>query len=188
MSPRVGLDLTTILQAAIAIADTEGMEAITLATLARKLNVRPPSLYNHIDGLNGLRDKLAIYGLGQLYNQMADAAIGKSGDEAVREIGKAYIKFARLHPGLYEATLQAPTKENSEVQEAGGQIVELTIRVLKGYGLDDESSIHAVRGLRSILHGFASLEQKGGFGLPLDLDKSLQLLIDTFLAGIHAMK
>ncbi|WP_347439457.1 TetR-like C-terminal domain-containing protein [Fodinisporobacter ferrooxydans] len=42
--------------------------------------------------------------------------------------------------------------------------------------------------MRSMLHGFASLEQRGGFNLRLDVDRSLHLLIDAFLAGIHTMK
>lgn len=187
MSPRVGLDVTTIMNTAIEIANKEGLEAVTLATLAKNLNIKTPSLYNHIDGLAGLREQIALYGLEQLYQQMADAAIGKSGDDAVREIGMAYISFARNHPGLYEATLKA-SDSDVDLQKAGGRIVELTSRILTAYNLEDEAVIHAVRGLRSILHGFASLEQKGGFGMPLDLDKSLQLLIDTFLAGIETMK
>ena len=43
-----------------------------------------------------------------------------------------------------------------------------------------------IRGFRSILHGFASIESSGGFGLPLDLDVSFKMLVDTFLAGVHA--
>jgi hypothetical protein len=60
--------------------------------------------------------------------------------------------------------------------------------VLSVYGLKDDAALYAVRGLRSVLHGFASLEQRGGFGLPLSLAESLRLLIKTFIAGIHVMK
>ncbi|PLR76302.1 TetR family transcriptional regulator [Bacillus sp. V3-13] len=188
MSPRIGLDLQIILQAATQIADTEGIEAVTLASLAKKLKIRPPSLYNHVDGLHGLRKKLAIYGLEQLYNRLVREAIGRSGDDAVRALGKEYVAFARSHPGLYEATLLAPDPRDPEVQQAGSKIVDLAVRLMNAYGLEDEAAIHAVRGLRSILHGFASLEQRGGFGIPLDLDVSLRLLIDTFISGIHSMK
>ncbi|MDE3838948.1 TetR family transcriptional regulator [Bacillus methanolicus] len=188
MSPRTGLDMPTILQNAAEIADQEGIEAVTLASLAKKLNIRPPSLYNHFDGLTGLRKHLAIYGLERLYEKLSYAAIGRSGDEAVYQLGITYVDFARTHPGLYEATLLAPDPADLEVQKAGQKIVDLATRVLSVYGLKDDAAIHAVRGLRSILHGFASLEQRGGFGLPISLDKSLSLLIQAFLAGIHVMK
>ena len=188
MSPRIGLDQSSLIQAATEIADAQGMEAVTLATLAKKLKIRPPSLYNHIEGLSGLRKKLAIHGLEQLNSHLSRAAIGRSGDEAVRSLSKAYVEFARRHPGLYEATLYAPDPKDADVHLVSKEIVDLVVQVLSYYSLEEETTLHVVRGLRSILHGFAALEQKGGFGLPLDLDVSLQLIIDTYLAGIHQLK
>ncbi|KKI90565.1 TetR family transcriptional regulator [Bacillus sp. SA1-12] len=189
MSPRAGLDLNTILSAASEIVDTEGVDSLTLATLAKKLKIRPPSLYNHVEGLQGLQKALAHYGLEELYERMSQAAIGRSKDEAVHAISQAYISFARAHPGLYEATLWANADvNNTEFNSISTKIVDLVVRVLHAYELGDEESIHASRGLRSILHGFASLEQKNAFGIPLDIDISINLIIDTFIAGIHKMK
>lgn len=189
MAPKAGIDLNTILTAATEIVDTDGVHSLTLATLAKKLKIRPPSLYNHVDGLQGLQGALAIYGLEELYTHLSQAAIGRSKDEAIHAISKAYMSFARTHPGLYEATLWANADlNNPEFNRISSKIVDLVVRVLHAYDLDDEESIHASRGLRSILHGFASLEQKNGFGIPIDLDVSISLIIDTFLAGIHKMK
>jgi AcrR family transcriptional regulator len=188
MSPRIGLDLHTILQAATEIADTHGIDGVTLASVAKKLGIRSPSLYNHVDGLHGLRKQLAIHGLEQLHSILTRAVIGRSGDDAVRMLGEAYVGFVRTHPGLYEATLRAPDSRDPDVQRAERKILDLSLRVLHVFGLEDETALHTVRGLRSICHGFASLEQRGGFELPLDLDVSFRLLIDTFLAGIHTMK
>jgi hypothetical protein len=39
-----------------------------------------------------------------------------------------------------------------------------------------------------VVHGFVSLEQKGGFGLSVDRDESFRLLIDTYLVGLHSKK
>lgn len=188
MSPRVGLNPAAIQEAAAYIADTQGFEAVTLASLAQQLKVRPPSLYNHVDGLQGIRQLLTIHGLEQLEYAMTRAAIGRAGDEAVRAIGKAYVAFVRNHPGLYEATLHAPDPHQDEVQRVSKDIVELVVQVLQAYELSGNAAIHAARGLRSLLHGFASLEQKGGFGIPLDLDVSLDMLINAFIAGIHTIK
>lgn len=188
MSPRVGLDLSTILQAATEIADREGYDAVTLATLAKKLAIRPPSLYNHVDGLNGLRKMMAIHGLLKLHSCMTDQVIGLSGNNAVHALGEAYVGFVKIHPGLYKATFRAPDPHDTEIQQAGSKIVDLAIRVLSAYGLEDEAAIHAVRGLRSLFHGFASLEQSGGFGLPVDLDVSRRVVIDSFLSGIDTIR
>lgn len=182
--PKIGLEIANIIEAAGEIADQHGVQEVTLANLAKKLGIRSPSLYNHFDGLTGLRKKLALYGMEKLYKVMADAAIGVSGTEAVLAVSQAYVNFARKHPGIYEATLLAPDPEDVDVQQAGAKIVDLSVRILQTYHLEGERALHAVRGLRSILHGFSALEQKGGFKMALDLDESLKIIIKAFLAGI----
>src|SRR5690606_31675869 len=82
MSPRIGLDLPAVLRAAAELADQRGIDSVTLASLSRKLSIRPPSLYNHVDGLGDLRKKLAVYGLRQLHDALSRAAVGRSGDDA----------------------------------------------------------------------------------------------------------
>lgn len=188
MSPRIGLDMSIIMQVATEIADTQGLEGVTLASLAKKLKIRPPSLYNHIDGLQGLRTKLAIHGLGELKKHLMNAAIGRSGDDAIYALAEAYIAFARQHPGLYEATLPAARPEDIELQQLSTDIVNIFIRVLQAYGIEGDEAIHMTRGLRSLLHGFASLEAKGGFGLPINLDVSIHQVVKIFLAGMSAAR
>ncbi|MEH7179818.1 TetR/AcrR family transcriptional regulator [Neobacillus vireti] len=183
--PKVGLEINEILEAAGEIADVFGIQEVTLANLAKKLGIRPPSLYNHFDGLGGLRKKMAIYGINRLYEKLATAAIGVSGDEALLAVSTAYVNFARKHPGIYEATLMAPDMEDRDVQQAGAKVVELSVRVLQAYELDGDHALHAVRGLRSILHGFSALEQRGGFKMDLDLNVSLEVIIKAFIKGMR---
>ncbi|MFE4711493.1 WHG domain-containing protein [Paenibacillus sp. NPDC056722] len=187
MSPRAGLDVDILVRAAAEIADEEGIEEVTLARLAARLGVRSPSLYNHIHGLQGLRTQLAIYGLGELYTAVASAAEGVSGDDAIQAMGRAYVEFARSRPGLYKTTLSSPDPNNAELVTASERILSLIINLLQSYNLGKEGEIHAVRGLRSILHGFASIEQEGGFGMPLDSSVSLSRLINAFITGIGQM-
>lgn len=188
MSSRGRLVLQDILNKAAELADRSGVEAVTLAALAKELHIRPPSLYNHVDGLPGLRKKLALYGAEKLYQVLSEATIGRAKDEAVYSLGEAYLAFARKHPGLYELTLSAPDQEDTELQAVAEKIIALLLQVLKGYGLEDEPALHVVRGLRSIIHGFASLEQKEGFKLELDRDTSYRLLLKTYLAGLQTLE
>ncbi len=57
--------------------------------------------------------------------------------------------------------------------------------MLASYGLSSEEAVHAARGLRSVAHGFATLEVSGGFGIPLDLDESFRRLLRAFTAGLR---
>lgn len=186
MSPRAGLDIHIILNKAAALIDEQGLEQLSLGALAKALHIRTPSLYNHIAGLANLRVMLAVHGIRRLYNEMLHASAGRSGDEAVRSLSSAYVNFARSHPGLYDATFRSPNPGDGELNQAQHEIVSLVLQVLEGYGLQGDEGLHRVRGLRSLLHGFASIEQMGGFGLPLETDKSLHILLDTYIAGLRA--
>ena len=69
--------------------------------LAEALGVQTPSLYNHVDGLPGLRRELALLSARSLGQCLADAAIGRSGPEALAALAQAYRSFIRENPGLY---------------------------------------------------------------------------------------
>jgi AcrR family transcriptional regulator len=189
MPPKAGLDRAAVVQAAVALADTAGIEQFTLADLAAQLGVRTPSLYNHVAGLPGLRRDLAVLGTRELSARMSRAAIGKSGDAAVLAIAQAYRAFVTEHPGLYAATVRSSLltdQPNPELDAAQQESVEIVLAVLAGYRLGGAEAIHAARGLRSVVHGFATIEAADGFGIPLDLDTSFQQLIENYVAGLRA--
>jgi AcrR family transcriptional regulator len=183
MSPRAGLDRAVVVQAAARLADANPGE-LSLARLAESLHVRTPSLYKHVDGLPALRRDLALLGLAELERRLTDAAVGRSRDEAVRALAGAYRSFVHERPGLYVATIPAPVPGDTEHEAAAARVVAVVLRVLEGYGLQGDDAVHAVRALRSCLHGFASLEAAGGFGLPLDLDESFRRLVELFIEGL----
>lgn len=186
MSQRTKMDLPTILNAATEIVDSQGLESLSLATLAQKLGIRSPSLYNHIDGLPGLRVELAIHGCDLLNSAITRGAIGKSGDNAVYALAEEYWAFARSHPGLYEAVQRASDPQEERWQQAARSLVETVVQVFQHYGLDDSTSIHAVRSFRSMMHGFISLERNEGLNMPINVDESYRFLIDIFLLGLHS--
>src|SRR5512146_876531 len=82
-SARPGLTRAAVVQAAAALLNAEGVEALTINRLARELGIQPPSLYNHIDGMPGLRRELALLNARQLGDCFVHAAVGKSGRAGV---------------------------------------------------------------------------------------------------------
>jgi len=182
---RAGLDAASVVRAAAALADANGVEALTLGELAAHLGVRTPSLYNHIAGLAGLRRDLALFGARELNARLSRAAIGKAGDAAIRAFADTYRAFAHAHPGLYAAIQRAPGPDDHELHAAADEVVATIVAVLAAYRLEGDDAMHTVRALRSFLHGFVSLEMGGGFGLPLDLDVSFRHLLQIFIAGLR---
>jgi AcrR family transcriptional regulator len=186
MAKRVGINLDAVVRAAAKIADDEGWDALTLARVAGKLRVRSPSLYNHVGGLEALRRELKLLVMRELNTALTRATIGKSRDDAVRALAVAYRAFVKRHPGTYAATMVAAPKNDPAVEAAAGHLVETCLSVLSGYGLDRREGIHAIRAMRSAVHGFAALEIAGGFGIPLDVDKSFDWLVSSLLKGLSS--
>ncbi|HEY9899098.1 MAG TPA: WHG domain-containing protein [Pantanalinema sp.] len=186
MAPRAGLDEAVVVRAAVELVDAEGLEGLNLSRLAERLGVRPPSLYKHVAGLDAVQRGIALEGIRAIARRMTHAAVGKAGDDAMLAIAEAYRVYAKEHPGLYAATLRAPASEDREWIEASEEVLGIILRVLVPYGLDETGALHAIRGLRSLVHGFASLESSGGFGMPLDIDESFRRLMVSFLQGLRS--
>ena len=184
MSHRAGLDQASVVEAAVKLIDEEGIEQLSLGRLAERLGVRTPSLYNHVAGLPGLKHDLTLYCLHDLLDLILRTTVGKSRAEAIFALANAYRAYAREAPGRYALTVQAPDPGDQEVQALAQQLVDVVRAVLAPYRLSEEDAIHAIRGLRSIVHGFISLEVAGGFAMPVDLDASFHWLINLFIAGL----
>ena len=184
MSRRAGLDQEAVVEAAAKLVDEEGIDQLSLGRLAERLGIRTPSLYNHVAGLPGLKHDLALYCLRDVLNHLLHATIGKSRAEAIYAFANAYHTYARETPGRYALTLQAPNPVDRELQAVAQQIIEVALVILEPYKLSEEEAIHAIRGLRSIVHGFISLEGAGSFAMPVDLDASFHWLINVFVAGL----
>lgn len=185
MAARTGLNHEIILQTAVKLVDERGLEQLTMSTLAAQLNVRTPTLYHYFDGLTGIWRSLALLGLREMAALLGRAVMGKSSDAAIIALAYALRDFAREHPGLYEATSHAPEGDDPEWQSAGREVVDIGVRALSAYELTLDDVLHTIRIIRSIVHGWVSLNNAGGFALPLDVDETFRRLLDVLLLYLH---
>ncbi len=183
--PRAGLSRALLVDRAARIADESGWERLTLAAVADEFGVRQPSLYKHIGSLAELRRDLSVRGAKELSDALMASAVGRSGPPALRAIADAYRAYARAHPGRYAASVVAPRDGDEEHLRVAARILEVLSAVLAEFGLSGDDTIHAIRALRSVLHGFVSLEAAGGFALPQDLDESFRRMVDGFVAALR---
>jgi AcrR family transcriptional regulator len=183
-----GLTVDDVVAAAAEIADTEGLEHVTLAAVAGRLKVRSPSLYSHVAGLDGVRRMLALFSAGELEHALAAAAEGRHGIEALRALAHEYRNFALHHPGLYAAAQRAVAPgEDDELYRALAAVLTPVLRAFTEAGVQAEALIHLTRGFRSALHGFVDLERVGGFGMPDSVDQSFEQLLELLLSGVSAV-
>jgi AcrR family transcriptional regulator len=188
MSPRIRLTKTTVVQTAADLINTEGDAVLSLNRLAKKLQIRTPSLYNHVDGLPGLQRELAVMNARQLADRLSTAAIGKSGTELFMNVAQAFRSYVKEYPGLYLSTLRSSGKQtvrDENLMREEERALKVGLAVMASQGLQGEDAIHAVRAFRSMVHGFATLEIAGGFGLPEDCDESFRRLVESLVAGLQ---
>jgi AcrR family transcriptional regulator len=183
---RRGLDHDAVVAAAAALADEEGLDAVTLARVAERLGVRPPSLYNHVADRAALLRGIALVGMAELNERLSAAAVGRSGRDALQATAAAYRAYAVTRPGRYEAITRAPDPDDAEALAAGAVVVETIFAVLRAWPIEGDEAIHAARVVRSALHGFAAIERGDGFGIALSVDASFDRLVAALAAGLDA--
>ncbi len=123
----------------------------------------------------------------ELADAIRDATQGRAGSEALLAGAHAVRTFVLEHPGRYAAGNAArPSGPDDPLVPAVGRVLASWAAMLHGYRLDPDQEIHALRMLRSILHGFASLEAIGSFQINTDVDDSFTWMIGFINQGLTA--
>jgi len=185
---RARLDKNVVVQTAVDLLNAEGVSALSLSRLANELGIKTPSLYNHVDGLDGLQRELEVMNARLLADRFSDAAIGKSGSELFMDVSQAFRDYVKEYPGLYMSTLRSSSRQpalDENLQREEARMMKVGLAVMASLGLQGEDAIHGLRAFRSMVHGFAMLEIAGGFGLPQDCDESFRRLISALVAGLQ---
>jgi AcrR family transcriptional regulator len=183
---RAGLDAAAVTEAGAAVADDTGLERLSMGVVAERLGVKTPSLYKHVDGLAALTHRIAILGATEVGDALRDAMQGVSGRDALAAAAQAIRTYVKQHPGRYAATTGArPTGPDDPLVPALERTLSSLTVVLHGYRLDPAQEIHALRMLRSVLHGYASLEAAGAFQIETDVDDSFSWVIDFIDGGLR---
>ncbi|MDQ6776967.1 MAG: WHG domain-containing protein [Actinomycetota bacterium] len=177
--PRAGLSADVIVCEAARLVDEVGRDQLTMAKLAKRFGVAQPSLYKHINRLDGLHRLLAVKVTRDVGETLRQAATGKAGPDALRAIANAYRDYARSHPGRYAYILRAPAPEDADLQAAATEVLSVLYAIFAGYDITGDDAVDAARFVRSTLHGFVSLELGGGFQMPRSVDRSFERLVSA---------
>ena len=185
--PRAGLSPASVTEAGARLADEVGFDQLSMGLLAERLGVRTPSLYNHVTSQAELAHRIAILAMTQIADAIRDATQGRAGSDALVAGAQAMRMYVREHPGRYAAGNAArPTGPDDPLVAAAGRVMASWAAMLRGYRLDPGQEIHALRTLRSMLHGFATLETAGGFQVDASVDDSFTWMINFIDHGLQA--
>lgn len=107
---RSGLHLKAIVQAAIEIADKEGLSTLSMRNVAERLEVGAMSLYTHVPGKTELVELMVDTTYSELYDSI-ETPSQQPGDwrEALKYIARQNWNLFRKHPWLLEISQGRPT-------------------------------------------------------------------------------
>jgi AcrR family transcriptional regulator len=101
--------IRTILDTARMVMREEGVAALSMQELARRLGMRAPSLYNYFSGKMGIYDALFRLGFTLFSEHMAKTIQGAlTWQEDLSRIFDAYMTFAMQNPDLYQLCFERP--------------------------------------------------------------------------------
>ncbi len=181
------LNAEQVIAAAERIVDDGGPQALTMAAIAQAVGVKGPSLYSHVAGLDAIRAQVQARSMAALSSELQDAAMGRSGGDALRAMCRSFRVFALSQPNRYLAMIQAPV-DRQLLQEAAIGADRAVRAALRSFDLTEDETFGAEVTLFATAHGFVSLEVGGVFvgGLAAaDADRLYDEAIERFVAALE---
>jgi AcrR family transcriptional regulator len=186
--PRAGLDPAAVARAGAELADEIGFASLSMGLLADRLGVKTPALYKHVENQADLFHRIAVLAATELGDVLRDATQGRAGTDALTAGTQAMRTYVKDHPGRYAAGNAAHfTGADDPLITAADRVVASWAAMLRGYRIEPSQEIHALRLLRSLLHGFATLEAGGGFRYDTGVDESFSWMVDFTDQGLRRL-
>ncbi|WP_116084714.1 TetR/AcrR family transcriptional regulator [Tropicimonas sp. IMCC34011] len=103
-----------LVDAALSLIETKGPEGFTLSEAAKTAGVTPAAVYRHFEGKDDLIAEAALQGY-EIFADLMEYAFDTGGPSALSRFeatGRAYLAFARKHPGHYQAMFESGVNVN----------------------------------------------------------------------------
>jgi AcrR family transcriptional regulator len=175
-APRTPLTTERVLQAAVALADREGVGSLSMRRLARELGVEAMSLYHHVAGKQALLDGMVDLVFGEI------ELPGNDGDWKAAMRRRAHSARAVLarHPwaiALMESR-RTPGPANLRHHDA-------VLGCLRRAGFPVVLTAHAYSILDAYIYGFALQEASLPFDTPEETAEVAAGIMDAFAADAY---
>jgi len=177
--------LEQIVKAGRDIVETDGIDGLTMQSVAARVGVRAPSLYKRLHGRNELLRLVANDAAAELTRDLESAADGKDARRDLASLASTFRRFAHANPGAY-SLIFAPLPDDARADagwsvKASAPVIDTTERLA---GTD-----HALEAARTVVawaNGFIAMELAGAFRLGGDVDRAFDYGIDRLGVAIDA--
>lgn len=175
-----------ILKAALEVIDESGINELSINSLARKLEIQPPSMYNHFESLEDLRIQVSVEVHKKVTTWIKKAVEGKESKKAVLAMAISWRDYAIKYPGRYKLSSTFPSQESEEWQTVFIGLRDFTTEIIKSaYVISDADIRSAARAIRSLIHGFVMFELTSGWSQVIEADKSFKKSIGLLMKGLE---
>ena len=174
METREPLSRERVLRAAVALADRDGMAALSMRKLGEALGVEAMSLYNHVTSKNDVLDGM----IDIVFGEIDVPSDGRDWRGAMRRRAVSARRVLRRHPwaiGLMESR-STPGPATLRHHDA-------VLGCLRRGGFSIELTAHAYSLLDSYIYGFALQEASLPFGTAEEAVPVAQDIFGGFAAG-----
>lgn len=172
-----------ILEAGIALADCEGLAAVTMRRLGSELGVEAMALYRHVSNKQDVLDGMAAL----LVAAMTPVVVpdGAPWQEVLRELSWQYRRVITEHPAVFTGQAQRPI-----VLGEDHSAIDRVLSTLQAAGFTRELALDLYLVGSSFARGFALSEMGQGQGplqLPADADqdRAFSRGLDVIIAGFE---
>lgn len=184
-----------LVDAALHLIEARGPTGFTLSEAAKHAGVTPAAVYRHFEGREELIAEAALQGYGIFADAMAAAYDDgrPSASAAFERTGRAYLQFARAHPGHYVAMFESGisvqrSPELFAAAERGLGVLENAAKALAERLPADKrppAQMFAAH-IWALSHGVVELFARGAPGTkaPFDPEDLLESGIGIYLRGL----
>jgi len=174
-SNRVTLTPQTVIESALALADAEGLEAVTIRRLAKELGVTPMALYWHFRSKEELLDGMAA----RIFEEI-DPSVDASAtwQEQMRALLGSMLDALRAHPS--SATLLSTRTASSEGSLRATEVA-LDILGRGGFSPTQATQVarHAVSTLTNLVSGEPGVVARDKSGELTDARQHARLFLES---------
>lgn len=178
----------SLLEAALALLEDGGSEAITVREVANRAGVAPMGVYSRFGNKDGLLEAVFVHGFTELQAAIT-AARGSDARARLRNGCEAYRAFAIGHPHLYELMfrqmleLELSAESLEQAERSFGQLVERVEDAQAAGLLRADDPVDVAQRLWNALHGAVSLEI-AGVTFSQDPELTFTAMIDALIGGL----
>jgi len=184
-----------MLKQAIEIIHNEGIDALTLSVLSKRLGTSRSAIYRHFSSKDELIQNVLLYGFELFDDKIAPIFLLKEKDvlERFHLMGKEYVQFAMEHPNLYRILFgerfQNIREESCDIEDeeqANGfhALVGLLVEGQEKGILKVDDPMLQAQIIHSMVHGLASLYIDGHIHVKDNIDDLFELSFKTLTQGL----